>query len=337
MTAEKIRSALLVRLSSLGDIAKSLPIALLLARRGIRVGWVVEDRFARLLGFCAEPVEVHVWSRGIKSALAMRGVGAGFDAVLDIQANWKSGMIAALSGGERIYGAAREDVRERGNLLFTSRRARRAAGPHMMDRNLAVVSEALGEPLTRDALPREASLVPGAESLERARRDLAGLGIDVAEPVVAIVVGPPDDLRSWPLAYAEQLARTLPAQCVLVGGPAEAGLATDVPFLRHERGDPGDLVALGAVVADRGGVAVGHDGGAMHVLDATGASTVFLYGPQDPNRTGPLHQEVVLARMELPCRPCERRTCSLPEGPVCMTGIETDEVARRVMRCMRGS
>jgi ADP-heptose:LPS heptosyltransferase len=91
-----------------------------------------------------------------------------------------------------------------------------------------------------------------------------------------------------------------------------------VASLTHARGQLRDLVALGALVARAGGRVLGPDQGATHVLAATGARTLVLFGPQDPERTAPPGAGVLLRQDGPACVPCRRRRCHHPQGPVCM-------------------
>lgn len=327
-------SAVIVRLSSLGDIAQALPLAGLLDREGWRVGWTVERRFAGLVDAAVWPVQQLSWSRGLHGLRRIRGAARGFDVSLDVQGNWKSGVVAAALGADRVLGLAREDVRERGNLLFTDVRAAPARAPHVLDRSLTVVAQALGRPVSRAELPRPPWLRADVGRLAAVRTQLAAIGLDPQRPLVAITVGRPDDPRTWPLAHARELQRQV-AGSFLVTGPREYELALDGPVLRQGGGDLRDLVALGAVVARSGGVAVGHDHGAMHVLHATGARCLFLFGPQDPARTGPAFGRALVGPDPLECRPCLSRRCAHELGPVCMSGISPALVAAELREPLR--
>ena len=72
----------------------------------------------------------------------------------------------------------------------------------------------------------------------------------------------------------------------------------------------------------------------MHVLFGAGAKTLFLFGPQDPARTGPYLLEtdaaILQAPVDLPCRPCLERSYALPEGALCMSGMGAELVLGRM-------
>jgi ADP-heptose:LPS heptosyltransferase len=70
------------------------------------------------------------------------------------------------------------------------------------------------------------------------------------------------------------------------------------------------------------------DSGPMHLAAAVGTPVVALFGPTDPDLTGPYRSNcsgrfhtVISAAIE--CRPCFKRTCSSRR---CMTNITMEEV-----------
>lgn len=318
---------MVVRLSSLGDVAQALPIGGLLHHEAVRTAWVVEERCAGLLALARWPIEVLVWSRGWRGLRKILGAGRGYDATLDLQGNWKSGLVAGMLGADRVIGLAREDLRERGNALFSDARAAPARGRHVLERSLRPVEVLLGRSLSLEDLPRPPFLRVREQEMEAVAAALRQRGLDPARPLVAVVVGKPTDPRTWPHEQARALARSLGCQAFLLAGPAEPPLDPgQVPLLRQGSGELGALAALGATLARTGGVAVGHDGGAMHTLYAAGARCLFLFGPQDPARTGPPGGATLVAPEPLVCRPCLQRACRLVEGPVCMSRIDADTV-----------
>ena len=325
--------SVIVRLSSLGDIAQDLAVAATLERRGHRLAWLVEDRFAELLEFFDGELEVWSWRRGLRGALALRNKARTWHRALDVQGNTKSAFLAACIGAEEVIGLAPADLREFGSRLFRQRRAASAAGPHVLDRAARVLSLALGEELSAQDLARPPFLRPSEASTRELSERLCREGLEAMR--LAVVVGHPADPRSWPVEAAAKLVMRRPAERFLLLGPRERDLVVpaDVPKLQQE-GGVGELITLAALLAERGGAAVGHDGGAMHVMRAAGLATCFLFGPQDPRRTGPFDEPVLQADTELDCRPCRLRHCPRPDGAVCMQRITVDEVEAMASRML---
>jgi ADP-heptose:LPS heptosyltransferase len=84
------------------------------------------------------------------------------------------------------------------------------------------------------------------------------------------------------------------------------------------------LKHLAAVLA-RADLVITVDSGPMHIAAALGTRVLALFGPTDPERTGPLGGGRVLRR-PLPCSPCLRRRCQIADTRRCMRDLEVDEV-----------
>ncbi len=319
---------LCVRLSSMGDIAQALPLVHDLLGRGHEVGWVVEERFRELLEALRHPrFRVLVWKRGVTGLRRLRGRGREYEVCLDFQGNWKSGLVSRVLGAPSDFGPAFPDLREKGNALFHRRRAPRAEGPHVLDRGRALL-DAAGLASSGE-LPRP----PFLEAPEEVPPQAPAWFLRGEGTPLAVLLGREGDPRSWPVGEALSLARTWPGPSFCLAGPEERGGRGRDPLL-HRVSAPRipELLALGAWLRKRGGVAVGPDIGPTHVLHAAGATCLFLFGAQDPRRTCPPGAEALLASEGPECRPCLRRRCGHPEGPVCMNRLASAEVSEVLAR-----
>ena len=74
-----------------------------------------------------------------------------------------------------------------------------------------------------------------------------------------------------------------------------------------------------AALLRRARLFIGVDSGVMHLAAAMGVRVVGLFGPSDPEITRPQGEGHAVIQVDLPCRPCLAKTCSLDR--ICMTGI----------------
>src|SRR6266446_3396662 len=149
---------LIVKLGSIGDIVHTLP-ALAAMRRALpesEISWVVERRSSEILKdnpLLDRLIEVDTKAlrRGLMSGETLRAPrqqlrllrASAFDLALDFQGLLKSSMVARLSGARRVYGFARDSLREPASRLLVHQTVSVPSGLHVIRKNLALVRSAL--------------------------------------------------------------------------------------------------------------------------------------------------------------------------------------------------
>lgn len=311
--------ALLVRLSSIGDVVHTLPALAALARAGHQAGWLVEPASRVLLEghpllTQVAPVPAAKAFRLADARATLRAVRShGYDVAIDFQGLWKSAAWARLSGTRRIVGYASAWRREASSALLMSERVELPVeAVHVIDKNLALL-----RPLGIDALGlRDFPLPEPPDSTERVERGLAGLGLG---PFVILNPGGGWASKLWPAesfgAVAKGL-RDLGLAAVVSWGPGEDGLADRVVASAEGaavRSFPTSLLDYVAL-ARRARLVVAADTGTLHLACAVGTPVVGLFGPTDPARNGPFSPRDEVVRRVPPCAPCHRRVCPSHAG-----------------------
>jgi len=331
---------LLVRLSHLGDVVHALPVFHALREHMPRaeIAWAVQTEFASLLeglpglarlirfrrdeGFSA-------WSRVWRE---LRGFGA--DWAIDAQGNSKSAAVTLASLAPRRSGLAREDWREPFASGVLTDSAPVARGPHALDRARALAEwVAPGHALRRDPGLREEELAAGRAWIEREFPDASA-------PLRLVHLARAGDPRSWPRSRATgwiEHALSRGQQVLALSGPAEAGELAELEVcfsgtrrFRHWHGR-NDLRALSGVLhaaSERGARMLACDSGPLHLAEACGLEVLCLAGPEDERRTGPYGGRSLRADPSPECAPCMQQSCTHPEGPVCMSGIDAERAGR---------
>lgn len=306
---------LAVRLSAIGDVVHTLPAAAALRRHGHEVVWLAE-RAARVL-LADNPVVTRVLSPpparrfelgGVRVALrAVRGERC--DAALDFQGLWKSAAWARLSGARRVVGWGRAWRREPASgLLLRERETRAPRGPHVIDKNLALLRavgiEAEGE--------RDFPLPPFERQAAAVDAGLRQLGLD---DFALLNPGGGWAGKLWPPERFGELARALRLRgfpSLVAWGPGEEELAERVVAASEGaalRCFPTTLLEL-AALARRARLFVGADTGPLHLACALRAPVVALFGPTDPARNGPFDPDDLVVSRRPACFPCHRRSCA---------------------------
>jgi len=287
-----MRSVLLVKTSSLGDVVHNLPVASDIRARfpQARIDWVVEEGFAdipRLHPAVSKviPVAVRRWRRNPFSAATWRewrsfraAVRAErYDLVLDTQGLIKSALLARQARGKHA-GHAAESAREPLAARFYDATFAIPKNLHAVERNRWLAAAALGyEP----NLPLDYGI---------AAAPLAAPWLP-AEPYCVLLTASSRADKLWPEADWLQLAAALNARglaCVLPGGSEEErARATRLAdgMARAVAAPPLRIAELAQLMAGAR-LVVGVDTGLSHIAAALGRLTFCLFAGSHPDLTG---------------------------------------------------
>jgi len=244
-----------------------------------------------------------------------------------------SSLLAASAGIARRIGFAR---RRGGKRRLLTEAASFDPSQHTAVNFLALVAAATGagdpEPLT--SVPAGEVMLP-EEGRDPSRR----FGLHGPYVVVNVNVGALAFERRWPVesfaAVLRRFARDTDLDVALIGSAEErgyvarvAGLAGRGPRL-HDLTGQTSLADLAHLLAGAT-LVVSSDSGPAHLAAAVGAPVVVLFGPETPERYGPLGPRVRVlygARFCSPCMTIENaKTVRCPYAAACMREISPDSV-----------
>lgn len=280
---------LISRLSALGDVVCSLPVAGAL-KRGFpdcEVVWYADPRFSALVDRCAFVDKVVLASPKVSPTTWPKPEGE-FDAALDVQGLFKSAIIVGRSRAKRKVGFHWQ--REAAGL-FSSPVTPDPTSAHVVDQYVDV-ARAVGGVAAR----AEFGLSATQEDRQHALSLLAESGIEgdyaVLNPTSAHAA------KRWPPSSFAELAAKLHAEglrCVVIGGKAPADLEAAEAAVRAGGQAIVSLAGktnLGALVALIEGCKfhVGGDTGSTHIAAALNRPAIGLYSATDPQRTCPYGQ-----------------------------------------------
>jgi heptosyltransferase-1 len=341
---------LIVRLSAMGDLINSLPVAAALRKTkpDAIVDWVVEERWADLL--CA-PGAAHDSSRSPQKplvdtiytvntrrwrdhpfasstrdeifALRRRIRDAGYSSVIDVQGAIRSAVIARFSGSSRIVGF--EKPREpQARYLFTERVP--AVGTHIIEQNVSLTG--LPTPAAdTEILPHD----PVAEKWRDEKLPSSGIYGRYA----VLSPGAGWGAKEWaPERYGEvaaMLAKHGIASLINVG-PKEAELGKRVMAASGGVAKP-ILCSISQLVAllRKAALFIGGDTGPMHLANLMGVPLVAVFGPTDPARNGPFYPPFEVVRHQASQTDYSHKSRE-HAGLMNTTAAEVYEAARRILR-----
>jgi lipopolysaccharide heptosyltransferase I len=327
--------ALVVRLSSIGDVVHTLPALSALKGAGWEVGWAVEPASRPLL--TGHPLLSHlvpvpaarrfVLAEARVAVVALRDFA--YDVALDLQGLWKSVAWARLSGAPRVTGFGRASRREGlSSVLLTEETDAPPEAVHVIDRNLALL-RALGI----DALGlREFPFPTWSAEAQAAVTQLHALGL---REFVVLNPGGGWPGKLWPPERYGAVAAGLRARglrSLVTWGPGEERLADRVVAASDGaavKSQATTLPELGELLR-RARLVVAADTGPLHIACALGTPVVGIYGPTDPRRNGPFSAADLVVRRTPLCSPCHKRRCAVHEGV--MQAITEAEVLAAIDR-----
>lgn len=335
---------LIIKPSSLGDVAHALPVLNGLRQRfpRARISWLIATS-------CRELLEGHPWidelipfdraryGRMIRSPGAAREFIAfvralrarRFDLVIDLQGLFRSGFLAWMTGAETRIGFAA--ARECAWIFYTHRMPAGDPDAHAVIRNYGV-ARLLGF----EDVPIAFHLQVQPQARERASLLLAEAGMAPGDRYAILTPGARWETKIWPAdkmaAVADHLRQAHGLKIVLAGGPGEASDCRAVAAASH--GPVANLcgqtrIAELVALIDGATVMLSNESGPMHVAAALGKPVVGVVGPTNPRRNGPFAPNSRIVRSGLPCSPCYlRKLAQCPHDLACMRQVQPDEVIR---------
>jgi heptosyltransferase-1 len=284
---------LIVRLSAIGDVIQSTPLASALRERfpNAWISWVVGAAAAPILeGHPAIDDVIPVRRNWLKSPSAVWAIrrylkSFQFDVAIDGQGLTKAAILSWLSGAKRRIGFGNPWGREL-SQWFNSETVDTLAS-HVVDRNMELLA-----PLGIKRPRVQFELSECRASAQVAERIISDAGLQSGYAIINVGAGWPSKL--WPtdryVAVARHLRKNWNLQSlVLWFGDEERRLASEVIAGSAESSVLAPLTTLPelAALARRAQLFIGSDTGPLHLSAAVDTPCVGLYGPWPADRHGP--------------------------------------------------
>ena len=284
--AADIKSILVIKPSSLGDIVHTLPAVAAIrdAHRDAEITWVINPEWATLLRGNSDVNHVHIFPRGDFAALnAPRAFWPWLkktrslrpDVALDFQGLLRSALIGKMSGAQEVWGMS--DGRE-GSRLFYKRTAKVDRRAHAVDRYLKL-AEAFGAPVSELRFP-----LPSGDPLPR---------FDPFPPFVLLHPFARGNRKSLRSSTVEKFCEAFDPIRVVIVGKSSRKIAVPencVNLLNQTT----LLQLIWLIRAARFVISV--DSGPMHIAAAVTSQLVSIHTWSDPRRVGPYNSEAWIWR-----------------------------------------
>lgn len=311
---------LIIRLSAIGDIVMSMPVAACLKAKWpkAKITWLTQPENKALLEFNPHIDQVICWDKAkTKSlfqqkkfraalsevlALGRKLKAAQFDLCLDMQGLMKSGLMAWLSGAKRKVGLG---SKEGSQWLMDEVLARNLGDTTLISSEYRSLVEYLECHATY-----ELKLYPGAGAKQRAIEIIQD---QIQAPYLVICPFTTRPQKHWFADHWVALVARLTAmndtKVVMLGGPCDVAAAASIqhPKLINLVGQT--RLPEAAALIEQAQAVVGVDTGLTHMGHAAKVPTVALFGSTVPYlHTGLTSSQVIYLNLE--CSPCRRNpTC----------------------------
>lgn len=296
--AEKRPRVLLIRPSALGDVCRTVPVLVTL-RKAIpdaQIDWLIQSPFAPAIAHHPDLHAVIPFDRGQYRNLLLHpgkwGSFRGFlrhlrdqryDMVFDLQGLARSGFFTWATKAPVRVGFA--NAREGGHLGYTHR--------YHVDANIHTVDRMIGLLKAHGMSPEmDMRLFTPPEDLAWADRYLSSVGIG-QRPFALLAPTAQWLCKCWPIDRFVTLAKWLRDEkhlsVVVMAAPHEQAIVQ--PLLDAlDTQLPDTTIGRMMGLIQRSQLMVCHDSGPLHMAVGLGTSTVSLFGPTDPAKVGPYHQ-----------------------------------------------
>ncbi len=346
----KVERLLILKVSSMGDIVHASPVAYALKRAypHLYIGWVAEDRHAGVIegSPCVDRVHIipykilrkgwfcrSAWSAVVRLAWEIRAER--YQVALDLQGLLKSALWGVLGGVRWRFGGHR--MREGTPLLMRRIPVPENPKRHVVQQYLDAIRW-FGVPIPE---PIVFPLFVPESAYQSARAKLEEVGVALNAPLITLNPSAGRVWKRWDIAkfaeLSDRIEREWGIPCVFVGGPGDKPLAEQLQALkrvplRHLTGRTSikELMALIALST----VHVCGDTGSAHIASALGTPCVALFGPTDPDRTGPYGQRALVLYLRDQCTQCPANECVRKE---CLQWITVPMVLEQIQRVVAGS
>jgi len=338
-------TALLIKMSSLGDVIHTLPAVTDAALAGVTFDWVVEEAYAPIADLHPAvrnviPIAWRRWRRNLRaSTIEMQDFrkrlrGEHYDVILDSQGLAKSWAVSRFAHGELRGGFAADSARERVASFLVDKTVHVPKGLHAIDRQRRLFAQTFG-------YVQPSGFTYG---IGRRRPDIGGEASRETERTCLILHGTTWSSKHYPESLWLELitlARADGFNVVLTWGNVNERMQADRFAIAGATIWPQRPLADLAAAMGEVSLVIGVDSGLTHLAAALDVPTIALYGSTDPQLTGVRGHHAESLAAVFACAPCRNPTCQFEKHkeahavmPPCYGSLPAQQIwqaARRLL------
>lgn len=349
MESKKSPHILIIRLSAIGDVIHSLPVAEAVRKSypEARISWIVEKKAYPLVELNPYLDEVILFPKfkwkeefkankisTIKSVMRyFRSIrnNYNFDFALDLHGLFKSSFTAYLSGAQKRFGP--EDGRELSTLFYQKKLPIYQEKRHQVDRNLHLAKQ-----FGADVSKVDFGLEINEDITYSMKKLINEFSFSLKEDIIVINPITTWQSKDWPIMkYAEltkKIVENKKAQVIFTGAPEDRKEIKKILEVNEKKENifnlagKTDLKQLAALYK-KSMLFIGGDTGPMHLAAAVDVPVIALMGPTSPKTHGPYGEGNIVIQPKLDCINCWENECPR-QRHYCMEEIKVDMVLKAV-------
>jgi heptosyltransferase-1 len=341
---------LIIKISSLGDVLHAFPAVSLIAAKyeNARIDWLINPAFAPILEYnkCVSRI-IPFPRRELSSPFTFPRAFINlireirlekYDLVIDLQGLLRSAFFAKFARSPIVAGF--DSPKERAATLFYNRKISPGAEyVHAVDKNVGFVSELLGLPFNVPDSP----LPENRTNMDGLLRILGKKDISENDLIVGVAPGARWESKQWPPLFFSKVMDSLEGRLpgcrfLLLGSGDELETCRRIssscekarPVIIAGETGIGELVE--AVRISK--CLLCNDSGPMHIAASLKVPVFAMFGPTDPDKTGPYGERHSVFQPELSCIKCLKRYCP-GKNYVCQKSVNPDSVADGIFSMIR--
>jgi heptosyltransferase I len=252
-----------------------------------------------------------------------------YDLVIDFHGLLKSSLIVLFSGGKRKLGY---DSLQELSGLFYHEKIPEDMNKHAVDRYLAF-PRYLGAKIVRPEfpLPSDSSAQARVQSILE-KHQLENKKFIVINPVAYW------ETKLWDNEKFARLADLISSNLslnIVFTGSEKISIEKITSRMKSKAVNLGGETSLSELsyLYRKALLVITTDSGPMHLAVAVGTPVIALFGPTDPQRTGPYGEGHTIIRIDLPCSPCFLKNCRTKK---CMQDISPEQVFAVIEERLKG-
>ena len=330
---EEKKKALLIKLSSLGDVIFNIPLANALQKSGYEVHWLTSEKGVDVLkgNPCIDRVIIapfYKWKRqgffkSFREYLKILNTirRQKYDLVIDTQGRWRSLIFSAFSGvKKRLAGSDGKEFSRFGATDIVKM-------PSGWNINIADKYLLYAKYLGIEGNSQDMTLPDTSAKTDRITEFLQG--IDREKPVAVLSPSTTWKTKYWDKDNWKELVCEINERFNLIF----TGTKKDVEYINYIRGNSGINLAGKTDILDlvelfkRSDIVISLDSGSTHLARAARAKAIIAIFCSTPESYyAPIGEKYFALGGKLECRPCHKRKCNSTNKMACTKLPEVREV-----------